>query len=46
MGSKERIWAVVPGGRVQLENNRFIEVYGPIVDINLGFRTACGWVFS
>src|SRR5512145_2397138 len=35
MGSKERIWAVVPGGRVQLENNRFIEVYGPIVDINL-----------
>jgi outer membrane protein len=35
MGSKDRIWAVVPGGRAQLENNRFIEVYGPIVDINL-----------
>ena len=35
MGSKERIWAIVPGGRVQLEQNRFIEVYGPIVDVNL-----------
>jgi MipA family protein len=35
MGSKERIWAVVPGGRVQLEKNRFVEVYGPIVDMNV-----------
>jgi MipA family protein len=35
IGSKDRIWAIVPGGRVQLENNRFIEVYGPIVDMNL-----------
>ena len=26
MGSKDRIWAIVPGGRVQLEKNRFIEV--------------------
>src|SRR5512145_803203 len=35
MGSKDRIWAIVPGGRVQLEKNRFIEVYGPIADMNL-----------
>jgi outer membrane protein len=35
MGSKDRIWAIVPAGRVQLEKNRFIEVYGPIVDMNL-----------
>jgi outer membrane protein len=35
MGSKDRIWAIAPGGRVQLEKNRFIEVYGPIVDMNL-----------
>jgi outer membrane protein len=35
LGSKERIWAVVPGGRVQLEKNRFVEVYGPIVDMNV-----------
>ena len=35
MGSKDRIWGVVPGGRVQLEKNRFVEVYGPIVDMNV-----------
>lgn len=44
MGSKERIWAVVPGGRVQLEKNRFVEVYGPIVDMN--FLDSPNWEFG
>ena len=35
IGAKDRIWAIVPGGRVQLEKNRFVEVYGPIADMNL-----------
>jgi outer membrane protein len=35
MGAKERIWALAPGGRVALENNRFVEVYGPMADMNV-----------
>jgi outer membrane protein len=35
LGAKDTITALVPGARVQLENNRFIEVYGPIADMNL-----------
>jgi MipA family protein len=26
---------VIPGGRVQLKKNRFVEVYGPIADMNV-----------
>lgn len=44
MGSKERIWALVPGGRVQFEKNRFVEVYGPIVDMN--FLDSPNWEFG
>lgn len=35
MGSRDKVAGIVPGGRVQLENNRFVEVYGPIADMNL-----------
>lgn len=35
LGAKDTITALVPGGRVQLENNRFIELYGPIFDMNV-----------
>jgi MipA family protein len=35
MGAKDKVAGIVPGGRVALENNRFIEVYGPIADMNL-----------
>jgi outer membrane protein len=35
MGAKDRVAGLVPGGRVQLENHRFVEVYGPMADMNL-----------
>ena len=35
MGAKDRMWAIAPGGRVALENNRFVEVYGPMADMNV-----------
>ena len=35
MGAKDKVAGIVPGGRVALDNNRFIEVYGPIADMNL-----------
>jgi MipA family protein len=35
LGAKDKITALVPGARVQLENHRFIEVYGPVADMNL-----------
>jgi len=35
MGAKDKIWGLVPGGRMQLEHNRFVEVYGPTADMNL-----------
>ncbi len=35
LGAKDRIWGLVPGARIQLENNRFVEVYGPMADVNL-----------
>lgn len=35
MGSKDQIVGVVPGGRVALANNRFVEVYGPTGDMNV-----------
>jgi outer membrane protein len=35
LGAKERVWGVAPGARVALEKNRFIEVYGPLADMNL-----------
>ena len=35
MGAKDKVAGIVPGGRVALEHNRFIEVYGPIADMNL-----------
>lgn len=35
LGSKDKVGGLVPGGRVALEKNRFIEVYGPIADMNV-----------
>lgn len=35
MGSRDRVWGIAPGARVKLEKNRFVEVYGPIADMNL-----------
>ena len=35
LGGKERVWGIAPGARVALENNRFVEVYGPLADMNL-----------
>jgi outer membrane protein len=35
LGGKERVWGIAPGARVALEKNRFIEVYGPLADMNL-----------
>src|SRR5262245_57320809 len=35
LGSKDMVWGIVPGGRMELENRRFIEVYGPAFDMNL-----------
>jgi outer membrane protein len=34
LGSKDTVAGLVPGGRVQLANNRFLEVYGPMADMN------------
>ena len=35
MGAKDRIVGVAPGARMQLEHNRFVEVYGPMADMNV-----------
>ncbi|HEX6530627.1 MAG TPA: MipA/OmpV family protein, partial [Burkholderiales bacterium] len=35
LGGKERVWGIAPGARVKLENNRFLELYGPIADMNV-----------
>ena len=35
LGAKDMVTGVAPGGRVALENNRFIEVYGNFADANL-----------
>jgi outer membrane protein len=35
LGSKDNVAGLVPGGRVALEKNRFIEVYGPLADMNV-----------
>ena len=35
LGAKDKAAGLVPGGRVALEKNRFIEVYGPIADMNV-----------
>jgi outer membrane protein len=35
LGAKDKVAGLVPGGRVALEKNRFIEVYGPMADMNL-----------
>jgi len=35
LGAKDKAWGIVPGGRTALENNRFVEVYGPMADMNL-----------
>ena len=35
LGAKDTVAGIVPGGRVALEKNRFIEVYGPIADMNV-----------
>ena len=44
LGSKDQIWGVVPGGRMQLENNRFVELYGPTFDMNL--LDSSNWEFG
>ena len=35
IGSKDRIAGVAPAGRVQFSGQRFVELYGPTVDVNL-----------
>jgi outer membrane protein len=35
LGAKDKVAGIVPGGRAQLENNRFVEVYGPMADMNV-----------
>lgn len=35
LGSRDKVAGIVPGGRVALEKNRFVEVYGPLADMNL-----------
>jgi outer membrane protein len=35
LGAKDKVWGIVPGGRAALEKNRFVEVYGPMADMNL-----------
>ena len=35
MGAKDKVAGLVPGGRAALEKNRFIEVYGPMADMNV-----------
>lgn len=35
LGSKDTVTGVAPGGRVALEDNRFVEVYGNFADANL-----------
>ncbi|HEX6691417.1 MAG TPA: MipA/OmpV family protein [Burkholderiales bacterium] len=44
MGSKDKIVGLVPGGRMQLENNRFVELYGPTFDMNV--LTIPQWEFG
>ena len=35
LGAKDQVAMLVPGGRLALEKNRFVEVYGPMADMNL-----------
>jgi outer membrane protein len=35
MGAKDKVAGIAPGGRVALENQRFVEVYGTFADANL-----------
>jgi outer membrane protein len=35
LGAKDKVAGLVPGGRVALEKNRFVEVYGPMADMNI-----------
>ena len=35
MGSKDYVGGLVPGGRMQFSKHRFVEVMGPVVDVNL-----------
>jgi outer membrane protein len=44
LGGKERVWGIAPGARVALEKNRFIEVYGPLADMNLA--DSANWEFG
>jgi outer membrane protein len=44
MGSKDTVSGIAPSGRVALEENRFIEVYGPFADMNL--LTSPHWEFG
>ena len=44
MGAKDRIWAIVPGARIQLANHRFVELYGPLADMNLAAHP--NWEFG
>ena len=44
MGAKETVTGIAPSGRVALEDNRFIEVYGPFADMNL--LASSNWEFG
>lgn len=35
LGAKDEVSGIAPGARVALENNRFVEVYGPFADVNV-----------
>jgi MipA family protein len=35
MGAKDRVIGFAPAARVQLQGNRFAELYGPFADVNL-----------
>jgi outer membrane protein len=44
LGAKETVAGIAPAGRVALEENRFIEVYGPFADMNL--LSSPNWEFG
>ena len=43
-GAKDTAVALAPGGRVQFSEHRFVEVYGPFLNVNL--LNVQGWEFG
>lgn len=35
MGSRDVVGGIVPGGRMQFSEHRFVELYGPLADVNV-----------